>query len=514
MPLISSPSMLMDYFKQTGDTCVPSHLVNQSKICWAVQLNINGQTYYTTKLVHAIEKEIARNVIKHREAKSVFPTPSWREIEEMIREYEKLEGERLNCVFKLAPEQAEAVHKAIKANFFVLTGGPGTGKTCVLKCIQYILKKIKPGCKIRFTAPTGKAARRITESTGEPAETVQKAMHLVSETASPNPIWCDCIIVDEISMLDTYTADAFFAAVVEGTKIILVGDVDQLPSVGFGSVLRDLIESSVLTCEGLRAPQRQKGDSTLFENITRCKNGQAVFQEGNDFFIIEADEGNEQKQLLDEYFKAVERWDGIDNVCMLTPYRRKGNTCANVLNDIIQSVLNPSNGTNSIDTSITEDIDEETANPTKRKIRFTVGDPVIQLVNRAEIANGDVGKVTAINLEKRTVTVKYDGDITVSYWERELSQLNLAYCISVHKSQGSEYKCVVTSAFKEHKQLLSRNMMYTAITRAKKECVFVMDTETVKTGIKVQAGYQRNTNLSKLISDEGRKADLLKSLAA
>jgi len=513
MKLLSTPADFADYFKQTGDTCVPESLVTKAFKPWLVSLEVNGAKFFTTKYVKMLENEIAEKVIEHRDGKSVFPCPTWKEIENYIMLYEKQEGERLNVNFKLAPEQAEAVHKACSANLFVLTGGPGTGKTCVLKCIQFILSSIAPGSHIKFTAPTGKAARRITESTGEPAETVQKAMHLVSETSKPSPIWCDCIIVDEISMLDTHTADAFFMAVQPGTKIILVGDVDQLPSVGFGSILRDLIESSVITCEGLRAPQRQKEGSTLFENIVRIRNGQPILQEGDDFHTIEAIDGKEQQQLLEEYFKAVDKW-GLDNVCCLTPYRRKGITCANVLNDIIQKKLNPANDNNFIDTNISEDIDEESDHVTKRRIRFIIGDPVIQLVNRAEIANGDVGKIIDIDTALRTVTAKYDGDICVTYREFELSQLNLAYCMSVHKSQGSEYKCVITSAFKEHKQMLSRNMMYTAITRAKKECVFVMDYDSVEKGLLVQAGYQRNTSLSQTIRHNARKSDFIKSLSS
>ena len=509
--LINTPSDMAEYFKRTGDTCAPENLISESGKNTFTKYFVNRKAFYTTKYVYECEKEIAKRAIEHRDSVSVYPKPSWKEIETMIAEYEKQEGERLGVNFKLAKEQAEAVHKAVNANLFVLTGGPGTGKTCVLKCIQYILSTIYPGGDIRFTAPTGKAARRITESTGEEAETVQRAMRLTSETASPITIWCDCIIVDEISMLDTLTADAFFVSVTPGTKIILVGDVDQLPSVGFGSVLRDLIESSVIECEALRAPQRQKDGSTLYENIVRSRNGQSDFQEGNDFHVIKAISGNEQRQLLSEYFKAVDKW-GIDDVCCLTPYRRKGNTCANVLNNIIQSKLNPSDGNNSIDTVIFEDIDEESAHVTKRNIRFTVGDPVIQLVNRAEIANGDVGKIEGVDIHNRTVDVLYAGDIHVTYKEKDLNQLNLAYCISVHKSQGSEYKCVVTSAFKEHELLLSRNMIYTAITRAKKECVFVMEADTVKKALTVQAGYQRNTLLSQLINHEGRKSDFLSKL--
>ena len=514
--MITTPLTIPDfipYFERTGNTCIPMRSYkNKGKIWDLIKSGYvwkKGE-YITLPEVHRVEKEIAKKVIEHRDAKSVFKVPPSNKIDKLIKAYEKLEGQRLNVDFHLAPEQAEAVHKAVSANLFVLTGGPGTGKTCVLKCVQYVLETINPCAKIMFTAPTGKAARRITESVGKPAQTIHKAMHLVSETSKPRPIYCDCIIVDEISMLDTLTADAFFMAVKTGTKIILVGDVDQLPSVGYGSVLRDLLQSNQLSCEALRAPQRQSGESVLFQNITNIRYGQSELFQGDDFRFVYADDQNGKEILLEEYFKAVDKW-GVDNVCCLTPYRRKGASCANVLNDIIQSSLNPPNKTESITTWITEDDDEANA-ATYRKITFCKNDPVIQLVNREEIANGDVGKVIRAN--GLGIDVEYDGGIRVHYMPNELSQLNLAYAMSVHKSQGSEYKCVVTSALPEHKELLCRNMLYTAVTRAKKDCILVCDKATVEKGMQVQAGYERHTLLRELIEHEGRKAELLRQLSA
>lgn len=502
------------YFERTGDTCIDLSSYNGKGLSIIDEMVDKGilirkDGYVTTPYVYKVEREIARRVIELRDSIPRFPKVSYRKIDELIREYEILEGKRLNVDFHLAPEQAEGVHKAVGAQVFVLTGGPGTGKTCVLKCIQYVLKKIKPDAKICFTAPTGKAARRITESTGEPASTVQKKMKLTSETARPMPIFCDCIIVDEISMLDTLTADAFFMAIDKGAKVLLVGDVDQLPSVGYGSVLRDLIQSNQIVCEGLRAPQRQDAKSVLFQNITNLRNGQSELFQGDDFRFVDANADNGKDKLLEEYFKAVDKW-GVDNVCCLTPYRRKGDSCANVVNDIIQARLNPPDKRDHITAWIYED-DDEDIKKSSRQITFCVGDPVIQLVNREEIANGDVGKVLKIYGDY--MDVKYDGDIIVTYTKNEMSQLNLAYAMSVHKSQGSEYKCVVTSALPEHKQLLCRNMLYTAVTRAKKDCVLVCDKGTVEAGLKVQAGYERNTLLRELIEHEGRKAGLISQLS-
>lgn len=510
------------WFEQTGNTCFrldgkENSAVKQmvrSKQLWTRKVRVRegaqfaDVTMATTPYVMKVEKEIARRVIALRDAEGHFPAIRYNQVSEIIKEFEKKKSEEHNCCFKLAPEQEEAVHKAAEAQFFVLTGGPGTGKTCVLECITHILRGIKPDAKIIFTAPTGKAARRITESTKEPAQTVQKQMRLKSETSRPFPIYGDCIVVDEVSMLDTLTADAFFVAVREGVKVILVGDIDQLPSVGYGSVLRDLIESNEISITKLQAPQRQDSTSTLFANITNLRFGQSELFEGDDFHMLLNDGKTGQEALIAEYFKAVDKW-GIDNVCCLTPYRRKGRTCANVVNDIIQKRMNDPDKVTHITTTILED-DGEIGSVTQRQVTFCLGDPVIQLVNREEIANGDVGKITEVSADG--LTVRYDGDIVVHYDIQDLDQLNLAYAMSVHKSQGSEYKCVITLCLPEHKEFMSRNLVYTAVTRAKKECVLIYDQATLAHGLTVEAGHMRVTLLRDLIEHEGRKAGLLKNL--
>ena len=502
---------LEDFFRRTGDTAIETKSLSPKDLYRLKSDNdvVCRGSFITTKYVNGIEREIARRVVELMNAKGGFPKLSYSEVSSFIEKYEELESKERGIKFKLAPEQEEAVHKAANAQFFVLTGGPGTGKTCVLKCIKYVMESIMPGCKIHFTAPTGKAARRITESLdGVSASTVQKLMHLTSETAMPMPIYGDCVVVDEVSMLDTLTADAFVSAVKDGVKVILVGDVDQLPSVGYGSVLRDLIESFEIPCVKLMAPQRQDSRSVLFQNITNLRYGQHELFEGDDFHIIKDDGKSGQKLLIEQYLEAVKRW-GIDDVCCLTPYRRKGDTCANVVNDIIQKIVNDPAGVPHITTSICED-DNELSKATKRNVTFCLGDPVMQLVNREEIANGDVGKISEVTDEY--IVVDY-GDVSVSYCFEELSQLNLAYAMSVHKSQGSEYKCVITLALPEHREFMCRNLLYTAVTRAKKECVVICDEETVKLGLARQAGQERITTLCDLVGHESRKASLLKAIA-
>ncbi len=469
-----------------------------------VRIKKNGRWYVTTKAINAVENEIAHRIIIHLHSKQQV-TVDEETAKRLISEYEKLEGDRLNIDFHFSFYQAEAIKCALNHQFMVLTGGPGTGKTCVVKGIVYALEHTMDHPNIVFTAPTGKAARRMEESIGKSASTVQKRMHLTDINASPQNITGDVIIIDEVSMLDELTMDTLVCALEKGIKIIFVGDTDQLPSVGFGSVLRDMMFSAVLPVVKLEAPQRQKAGSNIYENICTIRKGNTFLTEGDDFKMILANDDNGQKLLVDTYMEMVETY-GVDQTVVLTPYRRKGKTCANVINDIIQAKFNPPTNRKSVTAVIREEKDNESPKKTFRKITFVEGDPVMQLKNRAEVSNGDVGRITEICDEG--ITVKY-GDITVFYWRSEFSQLNLAYAMSVHKSQGSEYKCVITCALPEHKDLVSRNLVYTAVTRSKGICVMIYDMETLKTGLTREAAFERTTMLSEKIEQEELKYRLI-----
>jgi exodeoxyribonuclease V alpha subunit len=243
--------------------------------------------YYTLPVISKQEKEIAQYAVirthYNEEFRRIYPNSF---LDLYIEFYEEQEG------IKLDEWQKDAVYRAINNNLFILTGGPGTGKTATLKCILYCLKKTLKTEDIIFTAPTGKAARRITESVGCPACTVAKALGLRDETSVPKKLNNACVIVDEISMLDTITAHALFSATSLDTKLILVGDVEQLPSVGYGSVLRDLIDAG-LPCTKLEKTFRQASESGLFANIEHIKSGlHSGFECRDDFKVLEA------KQLL------------------------------------------------------------------------------------------------------------------------------------------------------------------------------------------------------------------------
>ena len=489
---------LFQYIEQTGSTWKTLSASGYTKE--VKKLVDNGsfvmKRYYDQLLltfsdIAKMEFQIAERLIDHLHAKNPnLPSVSDETIDLLINEFESIESEKLHCCFKLAKEQRSGVHMAIRNHVCILTGGPGTGKTCVLKAIAFVFRKIMSCPSICFTAPTGKAARRVTESTGKNACTLQKKLGLTYINKEPRSICDDVLIVDEVSMLDLETFHALTKGLCCNTALILVGDTDQLPSVACGAVLRDLISSNAIPVTKLQKPQRQNQESNIFLNIDNLRRGFGELSLGSDFYLYPSSDNDGQQILIRTYLDSVKEW-GADNVICLTPYRRVGKTCANVINDIIQEKLNPIGNKPYLKTLIT---DEETGK--KRKIRFQTGDPVIQLLNREECANGDVGKIVKVSASG--ITVQYI-DCSVYYPKRDLDQLELAYAMSIHKSQGSEYPCVVTPVLPEHMEMLDRNMLYTAVTRAKKCVKIVGDKNVILESVKTESSGKRITQLSQEI---------------
>lgn len=485
---------LDDYFTSTGNTWIPQVISLKegydTKNC--MKRTKNGVLYYSSYRNAKAEELIAKKLVD----KLLEPHKTYDPI--LINYY--IDWYETESGITLASEQRDAVHMALNNTVSVLTGGPGTGKTCVLKAIDSISAMLNRE-RVSFSAPTGKAARRITESVGKFATTTQKLMGYSPNSKKLNKITCHLCINDECSMMDMETLLNYLYAVSYGTHILFVGDVEQLPSVGTGAILRDLIDSYVIPVTKLEQTFRQGNDSTIFKNIQLIKKGYGVLEEGDDFKFIEPKtSSSSQEIIIQQYIQAVKKY-GVDNVVVLTPYRRKGETCSNVLNNILQDIMNPIGKRPFLKAEVIESGETE-----KRKVVFQVGDPVMQLENRAECANGDVGKI--INVGPKGVTVEYI-DCTVFYPISKLGQITLAYALSVHKSQGSEYKCVITTALPEDMEMLNRNMIYTAVTRAKLECVIIGNRNIIQKALEIEAGYDRITFLAEEINLEYQKRKLI-----
>ncbi len=460
--------------------------------------------YYTLPYLRDCEKTIAKKVVERVNTPNKQKNLSEEELDALIKEYEETSGKQL------ADQQAQAVKMAANSHMAIVTGGPGTGKTTTLNALRYV--EAHRGDKKPFEvflAPTGKAARRMTEAVGVEAHTIQSEIGANEYEDNPYIIDADIVYVDEISMLDTVVMYQLIRCLTPSTRLIMLGDVDQLPSVGAGAVLKDLIESTVVPTTMLDKTFRQAEGSVLMENIKYIRNTPAdrVAQqadscfigmtEGDDFVsVLNYDEENIVEELKNTYIQALNEY-GEDNVILLTPYRKKGATCANEMNKVLQRELNHSKI--SVEATIV-DTDED-GEEYELDVLFKLGDPVMQLVNRFDepVANGDVGRIVAIYTDN-AIDVEYP-HYTKTYEVDELKELNLCYAMSVHKSQGSEYKCVITCALPEHERLLNRNMVYTAITRAKQKCIFYCSKQTLKIAMSKEAAYERTTFLEKELRD-------------
>ena len=424
------------------------------------------------------ENEIVKNLMRIQFVKPSKKVPE-KIIKEILKRFEVEENEGRKLHFN----QINAVCMVVNHNISVLTGGPGTGKTTVLSAISYVLRSLHEEIKISFTAPTGKAARRVAESTGEMACTLHKQLGISFSCTKPRKFVLDALFIDEASMNDTELSAKLFSAVLDGRKVVFVGDMDQLPSVGPGAVLRDMIESSVIPVTMLTHTFRQDNDSVYYKNICNIRNGIPEFVNGDDFHTFLLPEGDREedatKLLCEEIQKYVEKY-GKENVVALIPYRKNG-MCSNKVNNLLQKILNPEK----CSFSYTNKAD-------KNHILFKKGDFVMQLENRKECANGDVGQISEVS--KEGVTVEFL-DTAVHYSVENMSQLALAYAMTIHKCQGSEYNAVVMVLLDNHKKMLNRNLLYTGITRGKKECSVIYQMDALKEALKTKAESTRITML-------------------
>ena len=411
--------------------------------------------------------------------------------------------------------QKNAVLECVKHGIMILSGGPGTGKTTTINTIiRYFDEE---GMDILLAAPTGRAAKRMTEATGYEARTIHRMLEINGgmedgsrarfERNGENPLEADVVIIDEMSMVDIYLFQSLLEAVSVGTRLILVGDVDQLPSVGPGQVLRDLIESKCFSTVMLKKIYRQAGESDIVMNAHRINMGQkiALNNKSKDFFFLPRNDVQviykHMIQLITEKLPRYVEAQPYD-IQVLTPMR-KGSLGVETLNEILQRYLNPA--------------DPSKQEHTTGERIFREGDKVMQIKNNYQLEweivskygiridsgsgvfNGDIGTIRRIREESSTVQVEFDEHRLVEYTFSQLDEIELAYAITIHKSQGSEYPAVLLPLLSGPKMLMNRNLLYTAVTRARK-CVTILGSQEMLDGmIGNENQYHRYTGLGRRI---------------
>lgn len=394
---------------------------------------------------------------------------------------------------KLASEQREAVKMALTQGLSVITGGPGTGKTLIQRAILDIYRRQHPKSEICCSAPTGRAARRMEQSTGCTASTVHKALGLIADEdgnyGDPETLEADLILVDEVSMLDIYLAGHLFDAVKPGTRIVLIGDADQLPSVGPGAVLSEIIASGRIPVVRLDKVFRQNSGSRIATNAKLIRHGNLGLEYGEDFQFISSSDIHLSAEKIAELYLQETREFGIDNVALLTPYRQKTETGVNALNEKLRDLVNPK------DSSKTE--------ATWGKRVFRCGDKVMQIKNHDDVNNGDIGYIRNIFGCEGNKIVRVDfGDGRIKEYEpAELDMLDLGYASTVHKSQGSEYKSVIINLQCAHSIMLTRPLAYTAITRGKNRVIIVGEKRALCIAIKRTDTEKRGTCLASRLQE-------------
>lgn len=460
-----------------------------------ISSEIEGQEILSLTSIYNTEKSLAAKLVTLKNLSQETDI----NIDEEILHFEKTNR------IVLDPKQRQAVESGLNNGVVIITGGPGTGKTMIIKCISSILSQ--RGKKVALCAPTGRAAKRMSEATGEEAKTLHRLLGGGGngfEYNEYNPLEADVIIVDEISMADIFIFNALLIAVTPGAKLILVGDKDQLPAVACGNILADMLSSNLFCAVYLNEIYRQAKESMIVVNAHRINNSQMpVTKNSKDFFI---DNKSDPESIKDAIISMAAR--RIPNfleihqrdIQVLSPMK-KGVAGVESLNAELQRVLNPHG---------------------KELVRnhnvFRVGDKVMQTVNnyslewirtqegleRGEgVFNGDIGYI--IDIEQGRLIVEFEDGKKVVYENEDLDQLMTAYCISVHKSQGSEFPVVIIAVTSGNYAILTKNLLYTAVTRAKKMAVIVGDEKNIEKMIKNNYTAKRYTLLKHFLSEQESK---------
>ncbi len=501
---------LIDYTKAILDVDeerIEDNLINLNVSSQIHIMVENHEEYVFLEQLYKAETKIAERLLTLRDCDNV----------KFIKNFEaeiKKHEEKIDI--ELSEKQFEAVKQINENNVCIITGGPGTGKTTIIKCVLELYKSHKK--KVVLCAPTGRAAKRMSETTGEDAKTIHRLLEigkfeedkLGSIDTDVSPIDADILVVDEMSMVDVFLMNYLVKALFLGTKIIFVGDPNQLPSVGPGSILKDLIDSGEFATVHLDKIFRQAAKSKIIVNAHNVNNGVNFIGKKdyaddaeNDFFYI--NESNQDKMLYQVLSLSKERlknygdYEFFKNIQVLTP-TKKGKMGTKELNKSLQEVLNPK----------TDDILEKTYG----EVIFREGDRVMQIKNNYDIYwekgsrndlrtyesgtgvfNGEIGRIVKISNEERQIQVLFDDGKVTWYAYSELDQLEHAYAITIHKAQGSEFDVVILAVPQSSNMLLTRNLLYTGITRAKKLLIVIGNKNLIEFMINNCDTKKRNTGL-------------------
>jgi exodeoxyribonuclease V alpha subunit len=473
--LVESAVQLLEIAQPVIEQAVQAEIAQENLVAEP----INEKPALFLASLHRSELGVAQHIQRLIEGE-----PSWGAIDadRAIPWVEKRTG------LSLSASQREAVALAIKGKVTIITGGPGVGKTTVVNSILRIIRA--KGVKVLLCAPTGRAAKRLGESTGVDAQTIHRLLEfdpsiMGFKRNQDEPLDAELVVVDETSMVDVVLMNQLLRAVPDHCAVLLVGDVDQLPSVGPGAVLADMISSHAVPTARLTEIFRQAASSKIIVNAHRINKGQMPQRPDgdSDFYLIGADTPEEiHAKLLHVVTERIPRRFGlhpVNDLQVLTPMNR-GGLGARSLNVELQQHLNP------------------TAEPrvTRFGWTYTPGDKVIQTVNNydKDVFNGDIGRIVRIDEEDQLVVIDYDGR-HIEYETGELDEVSLAYATTIHKSQGSEYPAVVVPLAMQHYMLLERNLLYTAVTRGKKLVVVVGQTKALAMAVKRLGSTKRLTNL-------------------
>ena len=405
----------------------------------------------------------------------------------------KLDELERRLSLNLNAEQRKAVLTAVTSQVTIITGGPGTGKTLTQRALLALYREIEPCGKVICCAPTGRAARRMEEAADESAATIHRALGIQAgddySHCEPQMLEAGLVLVDEVSMLDAYLAERLLSAVPRGCRLVLVGDSEQLPSVGPGAVLAELIDSGRIPVIRLERIYRQSRGSRIVTNAKLIRSGSLALEYGEDFQLYESPEFSHSAELMEElYLREITEF-GVENVALLTPFRQKTDTCVNTLNARLRDKVNP----------------PDAAKPEAVYGRrcFRLGDRVMQTKNYERANNGDVGHVSSICFDggDAVITVDFGYGRLMEYEGSELEMLDLAYASTIHKSQGSEYSAVIINLQCAHSVMLVRPLIYTAVTRAKERVIIVGERRALCLAIRRADAEKRGTMLAERLRE-------------